>query len=95
MKKEKFKSYTLAELAKEWGIDYQVIKIKKELVSILKNYCTENSISQRKLASMVPGLTQDRVSKIFSGLVGNMTIDKLVEILSALKFKVNVKAKAA
>lgn len=45
--------------------------------------------------AMVPGLSQDRVSKIFSGQVGHMTIDKLVEILSSLKFKVAVKAKAA
>ena len=95
MKKEKFKSYTLEELAKEWGIDLQVLKIKRELVKTIRTYCTDHAITQRKLASMVPGLTQDRVSKIFNGLVGNMTIDKLVEILSALKFKVNVKAKAA
>jgi predicted XRE-type DNA-binding protein len=44
---------------------------------------------------MVDGLSQDRVSKIFSGQVGHMTIDKLIEILSALEISVTVKAKAA
>jgi predicted XRE-type DNA-binding protein len=95
MKKKILKSQSLAELAKDWGIDYQTFKIKSELIDVLRKHCQENEISQRKLASMVPGLTQDRVSKIFSGQVGHMTIDKLVAILSALKIKVSVSAKAA
>lgn len=92
MKKKKLKPQSLAELAKDWGIDYQTFKIKSELIDVLKKYCHENEISQRKLASMVPGLTQDRISKIFSGQVSHMTIDKLIAILSALKIKVLVKA---
>ena len=95
MKKEKLKAQSLQELAKEWGIDYQVFRIKSELVDLIRGYCQEHSISQRKLASMVPRLSQDRVSKIFSGQVGHMTIDKLVEILSALNFKMTLKARAA
>lgn len=95
MKTEKPKPQTLEEVAGDWGIDYQVFKIKSELIKTIKHYCDEHEVSQRKLAAMVPGLTQDRVSKIFSGQVGHMTIDKLIEILSALKFKVAVKAKAA
>lgn len=91
----KAKPQTVEELAQDWGIDYQVFKIKSELVDTIKHHCQEHSISQRKLAAMVAGLTQDRVSKIFSGQVGHMTIDKLVEILSALKYKVAIKAKAA
>lgn len=95
MKPEKLKTQTLEEVAKDWGIDYQVFKIKNELIRTIKAYCEEHAISQRKLASMVQGLTQDRISKIFSGQVGHMTIDKLVEILSALKIRVAVKAKVA
>jgi len=95
MKTEKLKPQTLEEVAKDWGIDYQVFKIKNELITTIKRHCDEHEVSQRKLAAMVPGLSQDRVSKIFSGQVGHMTIDKLVEILSALKFKVAFKAKAA
>lgn len=95
MKTEKLKSQTLEEVANDWGIDYQVFKIKNELITTIKKYCDEHDVSQRKLAGMVDGLSQDRVSKIFSGQVGHMTIDKLIEILSALKFKVAVKAKAA
>ncbi|HLQ25846.1 MAG TPA: XRE family transcriptional regulator [Acidiferrobacterales bacterium] len=95
MKLGKIKTQNLEALAEDWGIDYQVFKIKSELVDTIKSYCREHSISQRKLASMVPGLTQDRVSKILSGQVGHMTIDKLIEILSALRIKVVIKAKAA
>ena len=95
MKTEKLKPQSLEEVAKDWGIDYQVYKIKAGLIDTIKKYCDEHSISQRKLASMVAGLTQDRVSKIFSGQVGHMTIDKLIEILSELKIEVTMKAKAA
>ena len=95
MRTEKLKTQSLEEVAKDWGIDYQVFKIKSDLIKTISDYCEENEVSQRKLAAMVTGLSQDRISKIFSGQVGHMTIDKLVEILSVLKFKVAVKAKAA
>lgn len=45
------------------------------------------------LAKMVKGLTQDRVSKIFNGQIGHMTVDKLIAILISLNYKVEVKAK--
>jgi len=95
MKTGKLKAQSLEELAADWGIDYQVFKIKNGLVELIKEYCHKHEISQRKLAAQVPGLTQDRVSKIFSGQVGHMTIDKLVEITSALKIKVALKTRAA
>jgi len=95
MSRAKVKIQSLEELAQDWGIDYQVFRIKKELIDMIKRHCSEHSLSQRKLASKVPGLSQDRVSKIFSGQVGHMTIDKLVEILSHLKVKVAVRTKAA
>jgi len=94
-KTEKLRPQSLREIAEDWGIDYQVFRIKSELISTIKRHCQEHGISQRKLAAMVPGLSQDRISKIFSGQVGHMTIDKLVEILSALKVKVAVQTRAA
>ncbi len=90
----KRRAQTPKELASDWGIDYQVFKIKTDLIEIIKNYCKEYEVSQRTLAKQVSGLSQDRVSKIFSGQVGHMTIDKLVEITSALKIKVILKAKS-
>ncbi len=95
MKTKKLKAQSLEELASDWGIDYQVFKIKADLIETIKKYCADHRISQRKLATQVPGLTQDRISKIFSGQVGHMTIDKLVEITSALKIKVGLKTRAA
>ena len=82
----------LAQLAESWGVDYQVIKVKSDLIEAIKAHCHRKRISQRQLAAMVPGLSQDRVSKIFTGQIGHMSIDKLVEIHSALKLKVSIKA---
>ena len=95
MKRKKLVPQTLKQLAEDWGIDHQTFKIKTELIDTIREYCKENDISQRKLARMVPGLTQDRVSRIFGGQVGHMTIDKLVEIASALEINVYMTAKAA
>ncbi len=93
MKKEKLKPQSLESVASDWGIDYQVYLLKTKLIDKIKEICEENGISQRKLAKMVDGLSQDRISKIFTGQVGHMTLDKLVEILSALKVKVDFKLK--
>ena len=82
----------LAQLAESWGMDYQVIKVKSDLIEAIKDHCQKKKISQRQLAAIVPGLSQDRVSKIFTGQIGHMSIDKLVEIHSALKLKVSIKA---
>lgn len=91
----KIKPQSLDELAADWGIDLQVFKIKNFLIDTIRNHCSKNQISQKKLAAMVPGLTQDRVSKIFSGQVGHMTIDKLVGIMSVLEYEITIKAKAS
>jgi predicted XRE-type DNA-binding protein len=93
MKKEKLKPQSLESVASDWRIDYQVYLLKTKLIDKIKEICEENGISQRKLAKMVDGLSQDRISKIFTGQVGHMTLDKLVEILSALKVKVDFKLK--
>jgi len=96
MKKKPWKSQSIKELAEDWGIDYQTFKIKVKLTKTIKKYCKDQGISQRQLAKIVPGLTQDRISKIFSGQVGHMTIDKLIAIMSVLKIKVSITtAKAA
>lgn len=95
---EKAKETDLKGFAQLMGVDYQVVQLKTKLINKIKSECEKNKISQRKLASKVPGLTHDRVSKIFNGQVGHMTVDKLVEILGYLEIKTNVtfkKEKAA
>ena len=93
MAKVKLKETTLKELAKDSGINYDTMLIKTQLIDEIKKCCEKKKISQRQLAKVVPGLTQDRVSKIFNGQIGHMTIDKLVTILAALNYTVKVKAK--
>lgn len=95
MTTKKLKPQNLMALAKDWGIDYQVFMIKSQLIDSLRTYCHKHSISQRELARRVPGLSQDRVSKIFSGQVGHMTIDKLIEIMSILGMKITIKTNSA
>jgi predicted XRE-type DNA-binding protein len=73
--------------------DKQVTKLKSNLISVIKAHCQQSKISQRQLASLAPGLSQDRVSKIFTGHINHMSIDKLIEIHSALKLKVSIKVK--
>ena len=94
-KTTKMKTLSLEKLAQSWNIDYQTFKIKVALINTLKKYCATHNISQRKLAKLVPGLTQDRISKIFSGQVGHMTIDKLIFILSILKVKASISIQKA
>jgi predicted XRE-type DNA-binding protein len=85
-KKPKLTLQTVSIHMQEWKIEQDILRIKCELIEKIKEHCGKHKISQRKLASMVPGLTQDRVSKIFSEKYGHMTIDKLVEISSTLGF---------
>ena len=90
MKKEKLEMKSIKDFADDLGINYPVLKIKQKLVTKIKAHCEKNNISQRSLAKQVPGLSQDRISKIFNDRVGSMTIDKLVQILSILSIKVDV-----
>ena len=66
---------------------------QKNRIDKIQKHCKKKKISQRQLAKLVPGLTQDRISKIFNGEIGHMTIDKLVVILVALDYKIEIKAK--
>lgn len=94
----KVKTTDLKGFAEVMGVDYQLIQVKAKLINKIKDECKERGISQRKLAGLVPGLTHDRISKIFNGQVGHMTVDKLIEILSHLNIKANIsfkKSKAA
>jgi len=90
----KLEETTLEKLANELGFDYQTIVIKSEFVDKIKEHCQNKKISQRQLAKIVPRLTQDRVSKIFNGQIGHMTIDKLITILTALDYEVQLKTKS-
>ncbi len=81
---------TIEGFCEEFGVDYHVLSIKSLIISKIKAECKKKKISQRKLASMVDGLTHDRVSKIFNGRVAHMTIDKLLQITHALGINVNI-----
>lgn len=87
------KTTDLKGFAEMMGVDYQLIQVKAKLIEKIKSECEDREISQRKLASLVPGLTHDRISKIFNGQVGHMTVDKLIEILSHLNIKANISFK--
>lgn len=88
----------LKGFAEMMGVDHQLVQLKAKLIDKIQTECQSRGLSQRKLASLVPGLTHDRISKIFNGQVGHMTVDKLIEILSHLDIQANItfkKSKAA
>ncbi|HAG90970.1 MAG TPA: hypothetical protein DCL41_03820 [Bdellovibrionales bacterium] len=80
-------------MAKIKRTDYQLVQVKAKLIEKIKSECEGRGISQRKLASLVPGLTHDRISKIFNGQLGHMTVDKLIEILSHLDIRADISFK--
>ncbi len=84
------KTTDLKSFAAMLGVNVHLIEVKAKLTDRIKLECVKRKISQRQLAKMVPGLTHDRVSKIFSGQVGHMTVDKLIEILTCLNITTNV-----
>jgi len=96
MRKDKIsKPMTMREVAEEWGLNYEVLMIKREIIDAIRAHCKKHNISQRKLAAMVPGMSQDRISDMYNGTGGGITIDKLVSVANALKFKVSLTLKAA
>ena len=90
-KKPKLTIKNMGAHVQEWKLEIEVLRIKRELIEVIKAHCEKHEFTQRELASMVPGLTQDRVSKIFSGNYGHMTIDKLIEIAWTLGFSTEIK----
>lgn len=83
----------LKSFAEAIGVDYQTVVLKAKLIEKIKSECKKLKLSQRKLASMVPGLSHDRLSKIFNGEIGHMTLDKLIEILSYLEITTEISFK--
>lgn len=82
---------TIREFCELSGVNYDMLVMKGEIVDAIKAHCRKRKISQRMLAAMVPGLTQDRVSKFYNSTTGGgITIDKLLEITSALKLRVKI-----
>lgn len=84
---------TPKQFAEMMGVDHQLIVMKSQIIDKIKSECDAKKISQRQLAKMVPGLTHDRLSKVFNGQLSHMTLDKLVEILSTLNIIVVLKLK--
>jgi predicted XRE-type DNA-binding protein len=97
-KKDKFNtihSYSIEEFAERSGVSLEAMRIKAEMVKNIRSHCERLGISQRRLASMVPGLQQERVSNIYRMEGAGTSIDKLVAIAHALKLKVELKMSEA
>lgn len=89
-KKPKLTIKNMGVHVQEWKLEIEVLRIKRELIEAIQAHCKKHEFTQRELAAMVPGLTQDRVSKIFSGKHGHMTIDKLVEVTTTLDLEISL-----
>lgn len=89
------KAVTMKEFCQEFGIDYEVMVIKRKIINAIRAHCKAHKISQRKLARMVPKMSQDRISDMYNGFGAGITIDKLVSVATALKIEVKITAIAA
>ena len=67
-----------------------VEKTKHELCSHFVRYCQEKQLTQRALAETL-GVSESRVSEIVHYNHGRFTIDKLLELLSIIKPKLQLK----
>ena len=83
------------DLAKEWGIDINVVREKQRLMSLIEKTRKEKKLSQAKLAKII-GVTQGRIAQIESGIgTSQVTFDVLFNILKKLGYEVRVVAKKA
>lgn len=86
---------TMREFAERSGISYEAVRMHIELTDAIKVHCRKHGLSQRKLAGMVPGLTQDRVSDFFRFTTSGISLEKLLEIASVLKLKIRFSVRPA
>ena len=68
-------------------------RIKGELMDEIRNYIKSNNLKQGKAAELF-GVSQPRVSDIFTGKISKFTIDSLVGILSKVDIQIDIHSSA-
>ncbi len=84
---------TLKQLAKELGVNYSEVREKQRLIDLIVKTRISLSLSQADLGKMVK-VSQPRIAKIESGIgTRKVTFDVLFQILSALGYDYEIRAK--
>jgi len=87
----------IADLAKEWGIDYAEILEKQNLIKKIIKRRNKLGLTQGQLADLVE-VSQPRIAQIETGIkTYKITFDILFKILKALgcSYKITVRANKA
>ena len=70
------------------------LRIKSELMVRVEKYIQENELIQKEAAEIL-GVSQPRVSDLVRGKIDRVTIDMLINMLSRVGIKVNIKIEKA
>jgi len=70
------------------------LRIRAQLMTILRKYIKENKITQKEAAEIM-NVTQPRISDLIRGKIGLFTVDMLVNMLSHVKIQIDVVVKKA
>ena len=70
------------------------LRIKSELMVRVEKYIQENGLIQKEAAKIL-GVSQPRVSDLVRGKIDRFTIDMLINMLSRVGIKVNIKIEKA
>ena len=70
------------------------LKIKSELMIRVEKYIKENGLIQKEAAKIF-GVSQPRVSDLVRGKIDRFTIDMLINMLSRVGIKVDIKIEKA
>ena len=70
------------------------LRIKSELMVRVEKYIQENGFIQKEAAKIL-GVSQPRVSDLVRGKIDRFTIDMLINMLSRVGIKVNIKIEKA
>ncbi len=70
------------------------LKIKSQLMIRVEKYIKENGLIQKDAAAIF-GVSQPRISDLVRGKIDRFTIDMLINMLSRVGIKVDIKIKKA
>lgn len=86
---------TIEEYASVWDaieddpVKSANLKIRSKLMMEVSNYVEQSGLTQVKAAEKL-GVSQPRLNDVLKGKIEKCTVDRLVNMLSAVGFKVNL-----
>lgn len=70
------------------------LRLRSQLMMEISDYVKQSGLTQAK-ASVILGTTQPRLNDVLKGRIEKCTVDRLVNMLAAVGFKVNIQIDTA